>query len=434
MPTIDAKPSQFTTNLKALGPGLLFAGGAIGVSHLVQSTRAGALFGLGLMGVIIVANISKYPGMSFGARYSNATGLSLLEAYRRQGMWTLVVFAILTLGSMFIVSAAVTLVTAAIFNELILRRLIDDPSLQLGCIILLGCGGVLLKTGGYAWLDKAIKFLLGTMALLTLAATAIVLPDLEWGTLSLTYPAVAMNAAAISFAIALAGWMPAPLDLSVWNSMWALAKQEQTGRRATPAENQFDFNTGYALCVVMAVCFVILGTVVMHQPGIAPAAGGVGLAKQILSLFTESLGAWSYPVVGASALAVMFSTTLTAVDAFPRVLVVLKDRFASTEAPGEAARDFAAERSYWIAFAIICTGSLTLLYVFLTSFRQFVDLATTLSFVTTPVLALFNHRAMFSAEVPQAYRPSNTMKRYSEVCIGALSVFALVYLWIRFIA
>lgn len=35
--------------LSKLGPGLLFAGAAIGVSHLVQSTRAGADFGWGLI-------------------------------------------------------------------------------------------------------------------------------------------------------------------------------------------------------------------------------------------------------------------------------------------------------------------------------------------------------------------------------------------------
>ena len=35
--------------LQSLGPGLLFAGAAIGVSHLVQSTRAGAEFGFGLI-------------------------------------------------------------------------------------------------------------------------------------------------------------------------------------------------------------------------------------------------------------------------------------------------------------------------------------------------------------------------------------------------
>ena len=56
----------------------------------------------------------------------------------------------------------------------------------------------------------------------------------------------------------------------------------------------------------------------MYQAGEEPAKGDVGMAKQILSLFTGSLGAWSYPVVGASALAVvMFSTTLTVLDAFP---------------------------------------------------------------------------------------------------------------------
>ena len=47
--------------LKKLGPGLLFAGAAIGVSHLVQSTKAGADFGLGLIWALIIANLFKYP-------------------------------------------------------------------------------------------------------------------------------------------------------------------------------------------------------------------------------------------------------------------------------------------------------------------------------------------------------------------------------------
>ena len=36
---------------KTLGPGLLMAGAAVGVSHLVQSTRAGAVYGFGLLGL-----------------------------------------------------------------------------------------------------------------------------------------------------------------------------------------------------------------------------------------------------------------------------------------------------------------------------------------------------------------------------------------------
>ena len=46
---------------KSLGPGLLFAGAAVGVSHLVQSTRAGADFGFGLLWVLLLATVFKYP-------------------------------------------------------------------------------------------------------------------------------------------------------------------------------------------------------------------------------------------------------------------------------------------------------------------------------------------------------------------------------------
>ena len=47
--------------LEKLGPGLLFAGAAIGVSHLVQSTRAGADFGWGLLWGLLLINLFKYP-------------------------------------------------------------------------------------------------------------------------------------------------------------------------------------------------------------------------------------------------------------------------------------------------------------------------------------------------------------------------------------
>ena len=53
-------------SLKKLGPGLLFAGAAIGVSHLVQSTRAGADFGWGFLWVLLLVNLFKYPFFQYG--------------------------------------------------------------------------------------------------------------------------------------------------------------------------------------------------------------------------------------------------------------------------------------------------------------------------------------------------------------------------------
>ena len=43
--------------LAALGPGILYAAAAIGVSHVVQSTRAGAIYGLAMIALIAVIGI-----------------------------------------------------------------------------------------------------------------------------------------------------------------------------------------------------------------------------------------------------------------------------------------------------------------------------------------------------------------------------------------
>jgi len=54
--------------LKSLGPGLLFAGAAVGVSHLVQSTRAGA-------DLVLV-----YYGHYYSLRFLNILFFNLVQA------------------------------------------------------------------------------------------------------------------------------------------------------------------------------------------------------------------------------------------------------------------------------------------------------------------------------------------------------------------
>ena len=85
---------------RTLGPGILFASTAIGVSHLVQSTRAGANYGFGLLFFIIIANIFKYPFFEFGSRYAISTSTSIISGYKRLGNWVLWSYFILTLFSM----------------------------------------------------------------------------------------------------------------------------------------------------------------------------------------------------------------------------------------------------------------------------------------------------------------------------------------------
>jgi Mn2+/Fe2+ NRAMP family transporter len=92
--------------LKSLGPGLLFAGAAIGVSHLVQSTRAGADFGFGLLWALLLVNLFKYPFFQYGPRYATATGESLIDGYKRLGKTVLVVYFVMTFAKVLIVKSS----------------------------------------------------------------------------------------------------------------------------------------------------------------------------------------------------------------------------------------------------------------------------------------------------------------------------------------
>ncbi|MEO1967737.1 MAG: hypothetical protein ABGW87_03350 [Sphingomonadaceae bacterium] len=67
---------------QAAGPGLIFSGSAIGVSHLVHSTRAGATFGLSLLAVIVLINVLKYPAFRSGLDYAHSTRRTLIGGYR----------------------------------------------------------------------------------------------------------------------------------------------------------------------------------------------------------------------------------------------------------------------------------------------------------------------------------------------------------------
>ena len=300
--------------LAALGPGLVWAAAAVGVSHLVQSTRAGADYGWALVGVVVLANLLKYPFFEYGPRYAAATGESLVDGYRRQGAWTVWVYLLLTLGTMFAVAGAVTFVTGSLATQLI------GPWLSpLGySAVLLGVCGVLLLVGRYPLLDKLVKVIMVVLAVSTVAAVVAAAvarrPPAE------APPVELWNLAGFSFLIALVGWMPSAVDISVWHSLWTLERARETGHRPKLREALFDFNLGYLGTAVLALMFLSLGALVFFGRGEEIATTGVGFSFQLIELYSSSLGHWMRPVIVVAAFTTMFSTTLTVIDAFPRAL------------------------------------------------------------------------------------------------------------------
>ncbi|MHC4107865.1 MAG: NRAMP family divalent metal transporter [Planctomycetota bacterium] len=411
--------------LKALGPGFLFAAVSIGVSHLVQSTRAGAGHGLTLLVVIVVAMALKYPLFEFGHRYAAATGTSLLEGYRKQGKWTLVLYLALTLGTMFTVYASVTAVTAALAIQLTGI----EWSLFTWSVLITAACALLIAVGRYPLLDAAIKLIMVLLAVSTIAALIAALPGIRpgrlWGP---------VGVADIAFIVGLVGWMPTGMDVSVWQSFWALARRRQTGHVPTLGQTLFDFKLGYVGTGIIAVMFCCLGAAVMYGSGIPIDPSAAGFARQLIELYTSTLGEWSRPIIGTAAFTALLSTTLTVIDGFPRALQLTGRRFVAPESEAEVATSAVRTRGFWIWTTVLIAGGLLIIRYWMSSLLSLVDLATILSFVTAPFLAILTYRAMTAADVPAEFQPGRGLRATAIVGIGFLLAFLGYFLFHRFIA
>ncbi len=290
--------------LLTLGPGILFASTAIGTSHLVQATRAGAEYGYALLWAILAANIAKYPFFEFGTRYANATGTSLIAGYRTFGKWASWTYLILTALTCAFVMGGVGIVTAAFLDNLFgaSQMLGMNATPHVAVITFSGCVGILL-IGRYAALDKVIKAISLVLLIGTVSATVGALLHTP---LSAVPPApVGFNpwrGAEFTFLIALLGWMPSAVDLSPWVSIWTLERYRQTGFTPRLKEALREFNLGYAFCIVLAICFLLLGALLLRTNATALPQGTAAFAAGIIGLYTDVLGPWSAPFVGVGRL------------------------------------------------------------------------------------------------------------------------------------
>jgi len=405
--------------LKTLGPGLLMAGAAIGVSHLVQSTRAGASYGYALIWAVLLANLFKYPFLEFGPRYATMTGNSLLEGYMNLGKWAMGIFIIFTLGTMFTIQAAVTVVTAGLASQL--------TGIALGpvtwsAIILVICIA-LLMSGQYPMLDTTMKIIMALLVVSTITALIAAIFHGQVGQVPTNSPVI-WNITGVSFLLALMGWMPIPIDVSVWHSLWTLEREKQTSHKPSMSESLFDFNLGYLAAAFMALAFLLLGALLMYGTGEKFADSGAAFAGQLIQLYTDSLGNWSYPIIGLAAFTTMFSTTLTVTDAYPRVL-----RRALRVMYPEAIGTQQNYRFYLFFIILVPALSLGVLALLGKSFTFMVDLATILSFLTAPLLGYINYRVVTSEEMPEEGRPPFWLKILSWGGLIFLSGFALLYLY-----
>jgi len=403
----------------SLGPGLMMAAAAVGVSHLVQSTRAGADYGFALVWAVVLANLFKYPFLEFGPRYTVAFKESLIDGYKKLGKWAITIFFIFTLGTMFAVQAAVTVVTASLAAEMTGIPL--SPLLWSGILLIISI--TILISDKYSTLDNIVKILMSVLAISTLIAVVAALIQGEYQTIRTVSSPELWTVTGVGFMIALMGWMPIPVDASAWHSLWSIEKSKLNGRQSNLSEVLIDFNVGYIGAAFLALLFLTLGAVILFGSGIDIASSGAAFSTQLVQLYTLTLGSWAYPVIIICAFTTMFSTTLIVTDAYPRVCRKFIQMYKPNFLKGS---DSIQYRFFLISVSII---SLSFLYILGDQFRYLIDLATTLSFLCAPVLGYINHKLIHQHFIPPEYRPQPWLTWLSRFGLIFLTAFAIVYIY-----
>ncbi len=415
---------------KTIGPGILFAGACIGGSHLMSSTTAGAKFGFALVGLILLTNLMKYPFLLVGTRFTASTGISLLEGFQARNNLYLPLYLIVSLITGTFTIAAVSFVSGLLLTNIPIFYEYPPMDLSIGVLVV---SGLILLVGQYKALDRISKILVSLLTLLTFFA---VLSLINGGGGERLYASwIDSNPSPwklsnLSFLIPLMGWMPGPVELCVWPSLWMFSSSKNNNYIPTLAESEMDFNLGYLITVITAIFFVTLGAFTMYESGNAMLSGsGVSFAQNLIRIYTDSMGNWARWIIVPASFAAMFSTTLTCLDAYPRSIsaIQLLLRKKREKINFSSASEQSRLQKWIVVHVLVALAALLIARSGGIGVKDFVFAAMTGSFLTAPLFAWMAMDTINSSLVPAKHQYGVFMRILCWMGLIFLGGFSLLF-------
>ncbi|MDT9537776.1 divalent metal cation transporter [Streptococcus mutans] len=399
----EEERSTWKSKFKAMGPGILMASAAVGGSHIVSSTQAGAIYGWQLAIIVLLVNLFKYPFFRFGSQYTLQNNKSLIEGYKEKGKLYLWVFFIMNIFSAVVNTAAVGILAAAILYNIFPNGFGLSISQLTTALIIVTLAMLLI--GGYRFLDGLSKWVMTALTLATTLAVVIALFKHREYAPDFTAPSP-WQLTALPFIVSLMGWMPAPIEISAINSMWTVEKRKTA--KVSLTDGIFDFNVGYIGTAVLAFIFLALGALIQFGSGQQVKSASAAYIAQFINMYESSFGAWSRLLIAFIAFLCIFGTTITVVDGYSRANnETMRLLFGRKEASQKAL-------NVWMVFTSIIGIIIVLLFAGdVATLMRFAMIA---SFLTTPVYAYLNYSLV------------NNKEHKLSVWLNWLSIFGLIYL------
>jgi len=411
---LDTPPKSKLNHLfQSLGPGIMMATAAVGGSHLVASTKAGAIFGWQLALLILLVNFLKYPFFRAGVTYTMGTGQSLIAGYGEMGKGYLWLFTLLTAISSVINTAALAIFSASLLGIF----LPFDLSLSvLSGIVIIACLAILLR-GHFNALDGLAKIIMGVLTVTTLIAVVVAANQVQAVPADFNSPSP-WTIASIGFIVITMGWMPAPIEISCLTSLWL--KRQRQEIKVTNQSALFDFNVGYTITALLAIAFLALGALVLHGQTESLETSGIAFSHQLVGMYASTIGEWSRILIAMIAFGCIFGSTITVIDGYARALAEAKVQLLN---PGKEA----ASHNSWMLLISAC--AMVVILFFVSSLMVMLNFAMVLAFMTTPIFALLNYKLVNSSNLPVGLALTKKMKVLSWFGLTYLFGFLALFIW-----
>lgn len=393
-----------------LGPGMLFAAAAVGVSHLVQSTRAGEQFGVSFIWILVAASLIKLPSFLAANEYSHSSGNSISNYYLESGRVAQLVMFLSVFADFTISMAAVVLVTAGLFNAVFPNIM---PEMGWIASLLFVSGGLVVK-GGTNFISKLLSGVVIFFGIVILWVTASGVINLSEPISSLA-PVINWDQPTLLFAIAVVAWIPTPLSVcfyvSSWTSKGSSEPLNKNGKR-------IEFLIGYFLTIFLAVCFELIGSMFLHPIQLVMPQSATDFAVQLIAVISDNITSSVGMMFGVAACLVMISTTVSLMEGTVRSMgEIVVGTFGN----------FKGRVFVTTCIEIACV--LLVLSALSGQFSTFVDFATSVAFLSAPFIAFYNFRAWLS--VPTIKTGHMIKKTISVICIVGLTLVAIAFLTLK---
>ncbi len=329
---ISDPPRALRGIVRLIGPGLILASSIVGSGELIATTVLGAENGYILLWLIIMSCLVKTVVQNELGRYAIGTGKTTLEAFndvpgpRLKVSWLVWMWCAMVTVTLFQVGAMLGGISE------ILNRAFPTVPITAFVWVLAGLTVVLLIVGKYVLVERIAMALVVSFTALTVSCCFLLLklPQyFNWGDVlnGLTFqpPEGGMATAVAAFGITGVG----ATELVMY-PYWCIEKgyARYAGRRDdSPAWAKralgwvrvmgFDVLFSMVVYTFATIAFYFLGAGVLKGMGLIPE--GSEMVRVLSTIYTETLGEWSFGLFMVGAFAVLYSTVFASTAAHCRV-------------------------------------------------------------------------------------------------------------------